>query len=114
MPDGQTVLSSYDYPQQVADVSYGVGITQTDTHFIGPSATAHTLVPTDGSLGNTWTQPLFNDGNWQTGPTGVGYETETPIPTQTGFSVHMIDTQGGTDGQLTDISKATALLNAPE
>ena len=33
------------------------------------------LVPTNGTLGLTWTDPDFNDGGWRSGRTGVGYET---------------------------------------
>lgn len=34
-------------------------------------------VPTNGSLGTTWTAPNFNDASWQSGDSGVGYETTT-------------------------------------
>merc|ERR1711964_522533 len=35
------------------------------------------FVPTDDSLGTTWTGGItsFNDAAWASGPTGVGYET---------------------------------------
>ncbi len=35
------------------------------------------LVPANGGLGNTWTQPSFNDVTWTTGDAGVGYERST-------------------------------------
>ena len=33
------------------------------------------LVPSDGALGTTWTQPDFNDSAWTHGTNGVGYDT---------------------------------------
>ncbi|NIP93472.1 MAG: hypothetical protein GWO24_08455, partial [Akkermansiaceae bacterium] len=35
------------------------------------------FVPTDGALGDSWTQPGFDDSNWLTGTGGVGYERAT-------------------------------------
>ena len=32
------------------------------------------LVPTNESLGFSWTEATFDDSSWITGPTGVGYE----------------------------------------
>ena len=32
------------------------------------------FVPSDDSLGNTWTEPSFDDSEWETGPTGIGFE----------------------------------------
>jgi hypothetical protein len=37
--------------------------------------TARYFVPTDNSLGTTWTAVGFNDASWKTGPTGLGFET---------------------------------------
>ncbi|MDB5171735.1 MAG: hypothetical protein JWN51_508, partial [Phycisphaerales bacterium] len=110
-PDGQTVLSEYNYPQQVADMSYGVTVKQTVTPLAGDAAASHTLIPTDGSLGSSWINAGFNDSSWISGPTGVGYETQTPQPSLPGFGLRMVDTQGGTDGAISDIGKATSLLN---
>ncbi|MCA9198829.1 MAG: lamin tail domain-containing protein, partial [Planctomycetales bacterium] len=35
------------------------------------------LVPSDNSLGNSWTAPDFNDASWSDGTTGIGLETST-------------------------------------
>jgi hypothetical protein len=32
------------------------------------------LVPGDGSLGNEWTRPGFDDGSWTSGRTGIGFD----------------------------------------
>jgi fibronectin type 3 domain-containing protein len=110
-PDGLAVLSSYNFPAQREDVAYGVGVSEAFPQFISAGAADRVLVPTDGSLGTTWTQNGFDDSGWQAGTTGVGYETETAVPTSPGFSVRMVDTQGGTDGSVSDIGRATAILN---
>src|SRR5204863_273396 len=53
-----------------------------------------------------------NDATWTAGMTGVGYETETPgAPTGSGFSVRMVDTNGGTDGDFSNIGEAAAVLD---
>ena len=39
-----------------------------------PEAAARAIVPTNGALGLSWTDPDFDDASWRTGTTGVGYE----------------------------------------
>src|SRR4051812_2229185 len=108
---GVTVLSDYNYPQQVADKSYGVSVTQDITHLINTGNTARTQVPASGSLGTNWTNFNFDDSAWTAGTTGVGYETAVPASTTPGFLVRMVDTSGGTDGQINTTTEATALLD---
>lgn len=76
--DGTTVIHAYlAYPQQIADVSYGLrqtgGGVVTQLISTGDSCTA--FVPSNNSLALTWTTRGFNDASWQAGPTGVGYDT---------------------------------------
>lgn len=42
---------------------------------IAAGATASYFVPTNGSLGSTWTTSGFDDSSWATGPTGIGFDT---------------------------------------
>ena len=42
--------------------------------FLPAGAPAKAFVPTDGSLGLSWTQVGFDDSAWPAGQTGVGYE----------------------------------------
>src|SRR4051812_40915636 len=109
--NGSTILSQYDYPQQVGDTSYGVQLDEQPTKLVPPGAPVRVLVPQDGSLGTTWKDPGFTDSGWTPGTTGVGYETEAAQPPSPGFSVRMVDTNGGTDGNISDIGKATAILD---
>ncbi|MGB0327039.1 MAG: CotH kinase family protein [Akkermansiaceae bacterium] len=76
--DGVTVLSEYvaPYPPQFEDASYGLqqlGNTNQET-LIETGANCTVLVPTNGSLGTSWTANGFNDSSWTSGTTGVGYE----------------------------------------
>ncbi len=100
--NGSTLLSDYNYPQQVADISYGVPVSQDSTKLLLPQADTHVLVPQDGSLGTTWKDSAFIDSAWTSGKTGVGYEADAVQPFPPGFGVRMLDTAGGTDGNLSD------------
>ena len=76
--DGTTVLYEYvaPYPVQFEDASYGLaqlGNTNDET-FIDVAANCTVLVPTNGTLGTSWTATGFNDTSWTSGTTGVGYE----------------------------------------
>ena len=43
--------------------------------YVEEGAAATALIPTDGSLGDAWQLPAFDDSGWLSGITGVGYET---------------------------------------
>jgi hypothetical protein len=77
--DGTTVAFDYgpQYPAQLEDVSYGVAMGSTSVVLVDDTTLVRTLVPTDGTLGTTWTDRTFDDSSWQGGPgvtAGVGYE----------------------------------------
>ena len=78
---------------------------------VGASATARVLVPVDNSLGLSWTLPGFADGGWISATTGVGYSRSAPPQRIAGFTMHMVDIQGGTDGQINDIGEAIQILD---
>jgi hypothetical protein len=78
-PDGKTIAHAYiDYPPQLADISYGLSsdgiVSQIETVLLPEGADAKALIPTNGSLGLSWTQASFNDASWLKGKTGVGYD----------------------------------------
>ena len=82
-PDGATIASQFgpdgtDYPSQFRDVSYGPMTNVTTIGLIADGAVADVLIPADGSLQASWSEPDFvADGSWTTGPTGVGFATES-------------------------------------
>ena len=65
-PDGNTVVSEYapTFPPQLENVSYGIGNVLEPTTLIAPGANASWLVPTNNSLGQSWTQSGFNAASW--------------------------------------------------
>ncbi len=77
-PDGEAIENAYEYPQQFGNFSYGLSSDAaglaTETTLIAESGPATALIPTDGSLGLSWTEPAFDDSQWLGGNTGVGYD----------------------------------------
>ena len=76
--DGVTIAHEYGpkFPQQLTDVSYGMG--QYATSLIPPGARASYRVPTAGDEGKDWTALDFDDSAWNTGPTGIGFGSTAP------------------------------------
>jgi len=77
-PDGETIEHAYYYPQQFGNFSYGLSsgsaVLATEIKLIEEYAPAKALIPTDNSLGLSWTETAFNDSQWRIGKTGVGYD----------------------------------------
>src|SRR5262245_14761951 len=74
-PDGMTIAHEFapTYPRQHANISYGLEPSSSALALIGREAAAKVLVPMDGALGNSWTQPEFNDSGWLSATTAVGF-----------------------------------------
>ena len=76
---GGTVIAGFDpaFPPQATNVSYGIDENLQVRPLIGEGAAARALVPSDDSLGSTWTggNEPFDDSAWTSGSSGVGYET---------------------------------------
>jgi len=81
-PDGETVAFEYapDYPRQRPDISYGVGDRVRVEALVPSRSSARYLIPTDDSLGTTWTggDEPFDDSGWETGELGIGYSSAEP------------------------------------
>ena len=82
-PDGVTVVSEYSpaYPVQAPDVSYGLVETIVQEPLLAQGAAARALVPLDDLLEprsvqdapRPWTLEDFDDTDWPSGVTGIGY-----------------------------------------
>src|SRR5256714_1646976 len=107
-PDATTVVSSYDYPDQLANTSYGIAIQSSTTKLLGTGAVVKSFIPANGNLGTSWTSNTFNDSSWKQGVTGVGYETDPVPPPTTQWAIRMVDTAAGPMNTITD---ATNVLN---
>jgi hypothetical protein len=90
-PNGIKVISAYrGYPEQQADVSYGMA---TDSRLIQPiltDAPARVLVPPSADLGLRWTELAFDDASWKQGQTAVGFGVRSP-------ELELLKTDVGTD-----------------
>jgi hypothetical protein len=76
-----TVVSDFgpDYPTQFANTSYGLVANSSDTVLLDSGTAATVLVPSDGSLGTSWTggaEP-FDDSAWTSATTGVGFDLDS-------------------------------------
>jgi hypothetical protein len=74
-PNGTTIVHDYapQFPIQLTDVSYG--LTQYGATLVSAGATTSYHVPTSGDagLGTGWTEVDFNDLEWDSGQTGIGF-----------------------------------------
>jgi hypothetical protein len=78
-PDGSTIAYEFapEFPLQLEDVSYGLAMESSPTTLVDDTTLVRTLVPSDGSLGTSWTATSFDDSSWESGPdrtAGVGFE----------------------------------------
>ncbi|MGJ8641227.1 MAG: lamin tail domain-containing protein [Opitutaceae bacterium] len=72
--DGTTIEHSFvDYPEQDDDVSYGLAQDSSYTSLIVEEQDATAIAGTSEPSA-TWNTPSFNDGSWQSGTIGVGFE----------------------------------------
>ena len=106
-PDGVTRATEFapSFPEQYPDVTYGFRMADVEQKWIDGSSAVQLLVPTNGNLGLTWTQPDFvPDGQWLTKVGGqpavasLGYETAGG----SGFATHF----------RTDVSSVMKNVNA--
>lgn len=81
-PNGIQVVSGFapTFPPQIDGISYGLPVQPTVTSILASGALARVLVPAEGTLGEAWTLPGFDDSAWLSVRTGVGYETEGSGP----------------------------------
>ncbi|MGB0645038.1 MAG: lamin tail domain-containing protein, partial [Akkermansiaceae bacterium] len=77
-PNGTTIRSEYSpqFPSQFGDVSYGTFAEGSESTDLLENSNASVLIPQDGTLGLSWTFPVFDTQSWirpETG-TGVGFD----------------------------------------
>lgn len=107
-PDGVTIEQQFapTYPKLNDDVSYGINFT--GSPLISQGVTARYLIPTNNTLGTTWTTKTYNHAAWRSGATGLGYGMLTP-----GLTVRQVHASG-TSGGLGTVAQADALLALPK
>ena len=74
-PNGSTIEQEFSpaYPRQRQNISYGLELQETVTQLISTGAVARVFVPSNGTLGTTWTSRTFNDALWPAMNTPVGF-----------------------------------------
>ncbi|HEX42796.1 MAG TPA: hypothetical protein ENN81_12170, partial [Phycisphaerales bacterium] len=72
--DGATVISQYEYPPQLTNVSYG--LRQLSQTFAGAGHTVSYHVPQASDAGAPWATAAFDDSAWQTAASGLGFITQ--------------------------------------
>ena len=116
-PNGSVATEFFPtFPQQYADISYGLAQDVTTNTLLSSGNGASVLVPSSGTLGLSWTQPGFDDSSWLGGATGIGYETALP-----GFAVYNylaaigVCSLGAAQGVIADPAQQLAVIaeNAP-
>ena len=81
-----------DYPAQFADISFGIGVSETLTPLAGDAATIRYLAPTTaGQLPPDWHTVGGSEAGFVTGVNGIGYNLEAPPPSTPGFFARLID-----------------------
>lgn len=90
-PDGSTVIAEFGstadpLPPQFEDVSYGLmqNGNRTPAVLIDSDPSGQALVPSNGSLGETWQEISFNDTSWTSVTAGVGYDESSTYNTHFG------------------------------
>ncbi len=94
---GGTVAHEYTpiYPNQRANVSYGLAIQTSTTSLIVSGATARVLVPANGTLGTMWAALGFNDSSWTALNTPLGYAVGTSLTPVVSLDVNDRSTPAG-------------------
>ncbi|NLH17688.1 MAG: hypothetical protein GX455_14015, partial [Phycisphaerae bacterium] len=75
--DGKTVISEYDYPRQLTDISYGIG--QFSRTLIAAGDTAFYRIPDVLDAEAQWMAGAFDDHGWNSAKTGLGFMQTTPV-----------------------------------
>lgn len=112
-PDGETIewQLTERFPRQLPNVSYGISDRRLATPFVSVKSPGAVEVPADDSLRDAWTARDFDDASWTTGPLGIGFAAQLPETETPGFSLRMIDVNGGEDGTLDSALEARAVIN---
>ncbi|MBM3846971.1 MAG: hypothetical protein FJ405_11890, partial [Verrucomicrobia bacterium] len=77
-PDLSIATEFNPFPNQYDNISYGI-VQQTDIRwFVQTNATGRVYVPSNNTLGLTWTANSFNAASWLAATNGIGYEQSVP------------------------------------
>ena len=88
-PDGSTIEDQHIFPALPEDSAYGYAFAgaSESTAILDAGAICSAYIPTSSSDAIGWTEPDFNDADWLSGTTGVGYEQESGYQSYIGLDV---------------------------
>lgn len=106
--DRKTIAHAYDpeYPIQLPDVSYGIGMQLDKTVFVANDAPGRLHIPKSDGIGSDWTLPDFDDSPWQEVAFGIGYIRDS----ENDDSPHDPGNIGEGTGLLADVTLTTDAL----
>ena len=86
-PDG-TIASQFSesFPNQLADVSYGIQVEASRRTLVAPDAEATLLAPMDGVVDASWMGGDFDDDAWLPAINGIGYDVAPPPEVELEFA----------------------------
>jgi len=102
-PDGSTTTELTPYPEQFANISYGVGQNLQVTLLVSNASPARVYLPTN-DVGLAWISNSFSDTSWIAGTNGVGYQNYIA-----GFAVRNIRANIG----VCDLATTESVLATP-
>jgi hypothetical protein len=114
-PDGRTIAHQYApaFPEQFADISFGIArLVQTNLLF-APNAQAKFLVPADGDPASSWTQADFDDAGWTPARLGIGFDTSAAGGAGAPLNIDFNHTAGESGAANTEAGFQTMTTNAP-
>jgi len=111
--DGSIAFEFDPFPEQFANISYGIGQNLQVTSLVSNKSSVVVFVPSNNTLGLTWTSTAFDASAWRNGTNGVGYENYIA-----GFAVKNIRANVGVcdmataDSVLANASQQAAVFTA--
>lgn len=102
-PDGTTTTEFDPYPEQFANISYGIGQNLQVTLLVSNASPARVFLPT-ADIGLSWISNNFSDAAWIAATNGVGYQSYI-----SGFAVRNIRANIG----VCDLATAESVLANP-
>jgi hypothetical protein len=108
--NGVGVASAFapGYPQQFADISYGLPSNVMATTLVEETSACQWIVPSSASSpATTWRNPGFSTTGWTTSAQGIGYDRDTS-------GVNYLPQIGGnTDAAMTALNNSSCYLRIP-
>jgi len=107
-PEGDVVYEYDEFPNQFADTSYGIptGLLN-GAELLGEGDEMSVFVPSDNSLGDSWTAVGFDSSAWNQVTTPAGFGVEVPDLTVPGFTIRQLNSSI----DIEDIQSADAALS---